>query len=76
MMTRRDAIRLGGSALGAIPKLHTSVEGSKLRLVLLAVTLVVLMLIRPQGVFAHHEFSLSWLQRLFGKKAPTTEVAA
>ena len=65
----------GGAALGAIPKLHTAVEGSKLRLVLLAVTLVVLMLIRPQGVFAHHEFSLSWVQRLLGKKAPTKEVA-
>ncbi len=67
---------VGGAALGAVPKLHTTVEGSKLRLVLLAVTLVVLMLIRPQGVFAHHEFSLSWLQRLFGKNAPTKEIAA
>lgn len=68
---------IGGAALGAVPKLHTAVEGSKLRLVLLAVTLVVLMLIRPQGVFAHHEFSLCWIQRLFGNRnAPTKEIAA
>jgi branched-chain amino acid transport system permease protein len=66
---------LGGAVFSTVPKLHTTVEGSKLRLVLLAVTLIVLMLIRPQGVFAHHEFSLSWLERLMGKKAPTKEIA-
>lgn len=67
---------VGGAALAAVPKLHTTVEGSKLRLVLLAVTLIVLMLIRPQGVFAHHEFSWSWIGRLLGRKTPRTEVAA
>ena len=67
---------LGGAALAVVPKLKTTVEGSKLRLVLLAVTLIVLMLVRPQGVFAHHEFSWSWIGRLFGKKTPRTEVAA
>ena len=67
---------IGSAALGAVPKLHTTVEGSKLRLVLLAVTLIVLMLIRPQGVFAHHEFSWSWIGKLLGKKTPTTEIAA
>ena len=67
---------LGGAALAVVPKLKTTVEGSKLRLVLLAVTLIVLMLIRPQGVFAYHEFSWSWVKRLFGKDAPKTEVAA
>lgn len=66
---------IGGAALSVVPKLHTTVEGSKLRLVLLAVTLVVLMLIRPQGVFAHHEFSWSWVERLLGKKSPKTEIA-
>ena len=66
----------GGAALAVVPKFRTTVEGSKLRLVLLAVTLIVLMLVRPQGVFAHHEFSWSWIGRLFGKKTPRTEVAA
>ena len=48
--------------LGTIPSLSTIVEGSKLRLVVFAVTLVVLMLLRPQGVFAHHEFSWAWVR--------------
>lgn len=53
------------------------IEGSKLRLVVFAITLVILMLLRPQGMFAHHEFSWSWVKRLFGKKdAPTTAVSA
>lgn len=63
-------------ALGAIPALSGKVEGAKLRLVVSAVVLIVLMLVRPQGVFAHHEFSWSWVQKLFGKKSPSTEVAA
>ena len=65
-----------GAGLASVPQLKVAVEGSKLRLVVFAVTLVVLMLLRPQGIFGHHEFSWSWVQRLFGKKAPTTEVAA
>lgn len=63
-------------AVHPIPALQTSVEGTKLRQVVFAVTLIVLMLLRPQGVFAHHEFSWSWIERLFGRKAPTTEVSA
>jgi len=63
-------------ALGKIPALAGTVEGAKLRLVVSAVVLIVLMLVRPQGVFAHHEFSWSWVQKLMGKKAPSTEVAA
>lgn len=43
-------------------------EGSKLRMVIFAGTLIILMLIRPQGVFAHHEFSWAWVGRLLGKK--------
>ncbi len=54
-----------------------SIEGAKLRLVVFAITLVVLMLLRPQGVFAHHEFSWSWVNKMLGKKdVPQTEVAA
>lgn len=66
-----------GAALANIPALAVEVAGSKLRTVMLAVTLVVLMLLRPQGIFGHHEFSWSWVQKLFGKKdVPNVEVAA
>jgi branched-chain amino acid transport system permease protein len=66
----------------AIPlkQVHTlsamSVPTGQLRMVIFAVTLVVLMLLRPQGIFGHHEFSWSWVRRLLGKGGPTTEVAA
>ncbi len=60
-----------------IPSFAGQIEGSKLRLVVFAITLVILMLLRPQGIFAHHEFSLSWLKKLFGKKdVPNTAVSA
>lgn len=62
--------------LGRFGPFAGTVEGAKLRLVVSAVVLIVLMLVRPQGVFAHHEFSWSWIGRLFGKKTPRTEVAA
>ena len=62
--------------LGHFGPFEGTVEGAKLRLVVSAVVLIVLMLIRPQGVFAHHEFSWSWVKRLFGKETPRTEVAA
>lgn len=68
---------LFSAVLQTIPALQSTVEGSKLRLVIFAVTLIVLMLLRPEGVFAHHEFSWSWLKKLFGaKNQPSTEVAA
>lgn len=53
-----------------IAKLHdASVEVGQLRMVIFAMTLIVLMLLRPQGVFAHHEFSWHWVSRLLkGKK--------
>jgi branched-chain amino acid transport system permease protein len=64
-------------ALGHVPALGGLVEGSKLRLVTVAVTLIVVMLLRPQGVFAHHEFSWSWVRKLFGRAGePTKEIAA
>lgn len=49
--------------LSNLPPLRAQVEGAKLRLVVFAVTLIVLMLLRPQGIFAHHEFSWDWLKR-------------
>ncbi len=62
--------------LGNLGPFKGVVEGAKLRLVVSAVVLIVLMLVRPQGVFAHHEFSWSWIGRLLGKKTPAAEVAA
>jgi branched-chain amino acid transport system permease protein len=58
-----------GLLLGNIPALETKkIEAGQLRMVIFAVTLIVLMLLRPQGVFAHHEFSWNWVQKLFGKR--------
>lgn len=59
--------------LSNIPVLvEASFEASKLRMVIFAATLIVLMLLRPQGVFAHHEFSWDWVKRVIrGKKAVT-----
>lgn len=53
--------------LPMIPVLKTEVNGSAFRMVALAVTLVVLMLLRPQGIFAHHELSLDMFRKLFAK---------
>ena len=33
-------------------------------------------LLRPDGMFGHHEFSWSWVRSLWGKPAPKTEIAA
>lgn len=45
--------------------------GDQLRMVIFAVVLIVLMLLRPQGVFAHHEFSWAWLGKVLGGKKKT-----
>jgi branched-chain amino acid transport system permease protein len=39
-----------------------NVEAGQIRQVVFAVTLIVIMLLRPQGIFGHHEFSLAWLR--------------
>lgn len=44
-----------------------SFEAAALRMVIFAATLIILMLLRPQGMMAHHEFSWSWVGKLFGK---------
>lgn len=56
-----------------IPGLRSQVNGQLFRMPVLAITLVVLMLLRPQGIFGHHEFSWSWVQKILGKK-PVQEV--
>ena len=57
----------------------TRFEADRLRMVIFAGTLIILMLIRPQGIFAHHEFSWSWVKKILhlgGGKKPSTAVAA
>ncbi|MER3495660.1 MAG: hypothetical protein C4320_01860 [Armatimonadota bacterium] len=53
--------------LRQIPALQGLVEGNKLRQVIPAITLVVMMLLRPQGIFGHAEFG--W-HTLFGRTRP------
>jgi branched-chain amino acid transport system permease protein len=67
---------VAAKALVMIPAFQGQINGALFRMPVLAVTLVVLMLLRPQGIFGHHEFSWTWVQKLLGKKAPETEVAA
>ncbi len=78
--SKRLAFNLGSIAIGGIvafvmakvlvmiPALQSMVNGQLFRMPVLAITLVVLMLLRPQGIFGHHEFSWSWVQKLLGKK--------
>ncbi|MBS1706423.1 MAG: branched-chain amino acid ABC transporter permease [Armatimonadetes bacterium] len=50
--------------LAFIPTLaNASTDGSRIRLVIFAVTLVVLMLVRPQGLLGHREFGWGSLRR-------------
>jgi branched-chain amino acid transport system permease protein len=50
----------------------------QVRMVIFAVVLVVIMLLRPEGIFAHHEFSWSFVRKLFArdKEVPRTAVSA
>jgi len=62
-----------GWGLNHIGKLQDAkVEVGQLRMVIFAMTLIVLMLLRPQGVFAHHEFSWHWVAKLLKKKKGAT----
>lgn len=48
----------------------------QVRMVIFAVVLIVIMLLRPQGIFAHHEFSWSLVRRLFKREeVPHTAVS-
>lgn len=54
------------AAFSMIPAIaERSYKAADLRWPIFAITLVGVMLIRPQGVFAHHEFSWNWLFGLF-----------
>jgi len=48
---------------------------SDLRWAVYALSLVIIMLLRPQGLMGHHELSWSAIRKLFGKPAPSTGVA-
>lgn len=64
-----------GMVLNGVKSLHdASFEAAKLRMVMFAGTLIVIMLIRPQGILAHHEFSWDWLRRPFKKPQPEVAV--
>ncbi len=57
--------------LKQIPALgEMMIETSKLRMVIFAGTLIIVMLLRPQGLFAHHEFSWTWLKRVLRLERP------
>jgi branched-chain amino acid transport system permease protein len=58
-----------------VPFLKKEIIGSNLRMPVLAVTLVVLMLLRPQGIFGHYEFSLDMFKKLFVKSRSKMEVS-
>ncbi len=63
--------------LGRVPLMAQKlIPVEQLRLTIFAVTLIVLMLLRPQGLLAHHEFSWSWVKKLFGVPSPKTAVSA
>ncbi len=53
----------------------TTYKVSELRMVIFAAALIIVMLLRPQGVLAHHEFSWDWVKSLFNKKS-SEEAAA
>ncbi|MCW5942450.1 MAG: branched-chain amino acid ABC transporter permease [Fimbriimonadaceae bacterium] len=58
-----------GAGFGMIPKLASqSFEAEKLRMVIFAGVLIILMLIRPQGILGTNEFSLDWVKSLLRKR--------
>ncbi len=57
--------------LAYVPALHNvTFDAAKLRMVIFAATLVVLMMIRPQGIFSHHEFNWDSVARLLRMRRP------
>ncbi len=55
---------------------QTTYTPSDLRWALFAVSLIVVMIVRPQGILGHHEASWSMFGSMFGKQTPKTEVSA
>jgi branched-chain amino acid transport system permease protein len=68
-------------ALERVPLLYDNLKNtqytpSDLRWALFAISLIIVMLVRPQGLFGHHEFSWDFVKKLLGKPHQETEVAA
>lgn len=57
--------RLALNAVSSLADAH--IEAGQLRMMIFAVALISIMLIRPEGIFAHHEFSWDAVKRL-GRK--------
>jgi branched-chain amino acid transport system permease protein len=56
-------------ALQPIPALSAmKFEMSQLRMVIFAGTLIIVMLLRPQGILAHHEFSWAWVKKVLARR--------
>ncbi len=51
-------------------------EASNIRYMILAVVLLVVMLLRPAGLLAEHEFSWDWVKSLFRRREPAAEVTS
>ncbi|MBS1718431.1 MAG: branched-chain amino acid ABC transporter permease [Armatimonadetes bacterium] len=47
------------------PMAEKQIPAEQLRMVIFALTLIVIMLIRPSGILGRSEFSLDWLKRVF-----------
>lgn len=54
----------------------TTYTPSDLRWALFAISLIVVMIVRPQGILGHHEWSWSALGKMFGAKTPSKEISA
>ncbi|MFN8139309.1 MAG: branched-chain amino acid ABC transporter permease [Fimbriimonadales bacterium] len=54
----------------------TTYKATDVRWAFFAIALVVTMLVRSQGLFGHHEFSWSFVSKLFGRKHDDVAVAA
>ncbi len=64
-----------GLLLGNVPAIAAlKYDASALRMVIFSSTLIVLMLLRPQGLLGHHEFSWQWLAKVL--RLPVKEAAA
>ncbi len=59
--------------LAFIPQLaQQRLDVAMLRMVIFSMVLIILMLLRPQGVFAHHEFSWDWLSKVLRARKGVT----
>lgn len=76
------AVKIPISAiLHRIPLIETNLGAttytpSDLRWAIFAVALVTVMIVRPQGILGHHEWSWSVLGKMFGMKTPSKEISA